>query len=137
MKTLVNIFVVVFLFVVSSVTAQERTITVTVVNATSDAGKVGFALYDKENFMRKPLQASASKIENGKSVVVFKNVSVGEYAVICYHDKNENNTLDFSKRGIPLEDYGASNNNMSFGAPNFHDSKFRVDDKDVSLEIRF
>ena len=38
---------------------------------------------------------------------------------------------------MPLEDYGASNNNMDFGPPSFLDSKFTVIEEDVSLEIKF
>ena len=45
--------------------------------------------------------------------------------------------MDFAANGMPLEDYGASNNNMSFGPPNFDLAKFTVSDKDVSLEIKF
>ena len=45
--------------------------------------------------------------------------------------------MDFKANGMPLEDYGASNNNMTFGPPNFEDAKFIVTDKNVSLEIKF
>lgn len=137
MKTLVTILVTAVLFVSSNLSAQKRTIKATVVNVSSNTGKVGFALYNKESFMKKPLQAKVSKIENGKSVVVFEGLSAGEYAITCYHDKNGNGFMDFSERGMPLEDYGASNNVMSFGPPKYDDVKFTVTDKDVSLEIRF
>lgn len=137
MKTLVNILVVTVLFVSSVVSAQNRTITATVVNVTSNTGKVGFALYNKKDFMMKPLQAKVSEIKDGKSVVTFENVTAGEYSVICYHDKNNNGKMDFTPQGMPMEDYGASNNNMSFGPPQFDASKFIVSDKNVSLEIKF
>lgn len=137
MKFLVALFTITMLFITSSITAQSKTITATVINATSDNGKISFALYDKENFRLQPLQASVSKIEDGKSVVVFENVTEGEYAVICYHDKNDNDKMDFAASGMPLEDYGASNNVMNFGPPNYEDAKFTVTDKNVSLEIRF
>jgi uncharacterized protein (DUF2141 family) len=136
-KLFVTISAVVFLGITSTITAQNKTITATVVNATSDAGKIGFALYDKTNFRMTPIQGKESKIVEGKSIVIFKNVAPGEYAVICYHDKNNNDKMDFQANGMPLEDYGASNNNMSFGPPQFEDAKFVVADKDVTLEIRF
>ncbi|AQS93378.1 hypothetical protein BXQ17_04445 [Polaribacter sp. BM10] len=137
MKTLVSFLVIAMLTLTNDLIAQNKTITATVVNVTSDSGKVGFALYDKSNFRLKPIKASASKIIDGKSVVVFKDVIAGDYAIICYHDKNDNDKMDFKSNGMPLEDYGASNNVMSFGPPNFEDSKFTVSDKDVSLEIKF
>jgi uncharacterized protein (DUF2141 family) len=125
------------LFISTSITAQNNTITATVVNVTSDSGKVGFALYNKTNFRMKPLQGAASKIVDGKSFVVFENVEAGEYAVICYHDKNNNDKMDFQSNGMPLEDYGASNNVLNFGPPKFEDAKFTIIDKNVSLEIKF
>lgn len=140
MKFLLSILVVAMLSISNSLTAQNtktQTITVTVVNATSDAGKIGFALYTKENFMGKPLQGKEGKIKDGKSTVVFENVPSGEYAITCYHDKNNNDKMDFSANRMPLEDYGASNNVMNFGPPNFDDAKFKVADKNVTLEIKF
>jgi len=137
MKFLLAVITGAMLFITNSVKAQNKTITATVVNVASDDGKVGFALYDKTNFRKIPIQASASIIKEGKSVVVFKDVAVGEYAVICYHDRNDNNKMDFQSNGMPLEDYGVSNNVMNFGPPNYEDAKFIVSDKDVSLKIKF
>ncbi|TXD52926.1 DUF2141 domain-containing protein [Polaribacter sp. IC066] len=118
--------------------AQENvTITATVVNVTSNVGKVGFALYNKENFMKTPVLGAKVEVIDGKSVVTFKNVKPGVYAITCYHDKNSNDKMDFAENGMPLEDYGASNNNMSFGPPDFDNAKFTVSDKDVSLDIKF
>lgn len=130
----------VFVFTITNfVTAQNsnKKITVTVVNVTSDTGKVGFALYNKTTFMKKPLQAKNAKIVAGKSTVTFENIAAGEYAIICYHDKNDNDTMDFEPNGMPKEDYGASNNVINFGPPNYEDAKFIVSDKNVSLNIKF
>lgn len=137
MKIVTHILIITLLFVVKAVNAQEYSITATVVNVTSNKGKVSYALYDKKNYMKQPIQAKKATIENGKSTVIFENVPLGEYAVICYHDKNENNKMDFEPTGMPMEDYGASNNVMRMGPPMYEDSKFSVTDKDVSLEIKF
>ena len=56
MKFIVAILATAMLFITNTITAQNKTITATVVNVTSDTGKVGFALYDKTNFRMKPLQ---------------------------------------------------------------------------------
>ncbi|MDA9087377.1 DUF2141 domain-containing protein, partial [Polaribacter sp.] len=74
--------------------------------------------------------------ENGKTTITFKEVAGGEYAIVCYHDKNSNDKMDFQPNGMPLEAYGASNNVMNFGPPKFDDAKFTVVDKNVSLEIK-
>ena len=41
----------------TSTSTEKRTITVTVPNVTSDKGTVNYALYTKEGFMAKPIQA--------------------------------------------------------------------------------
>ena len=138
MKFLIPILVVAMLSITNFITAQNnKTITVTVVNATSDAGKIGYALYTKDNFMRKPIQGKNAKIVNGKSTIVFENVPSGEYAVTCYHDKNDNNKMDFRANGMPIEDYGSSNNVMVFAPPSFETAKFRLNDENLKLEIKF
>ena len=138
MKLLVSTLLGLALFVSNVINAQEKfTITATVVNVTSSEGKVGFALYNKETFMKTPILASDVKIVDGKSTVTFKDVEPGEYAVVCYHDKNNNDKMDFATNGMPLEDYGSSNNVMNFGPPTFENAKFTVSDKNVSLEIKF
>ena len=137
MKILVTILTTAMVFVGSLLTSGKQEITVTVVNATTDNGKVSFALYDQVTFMKTPLKGASAKIIKGKSTVTFKNITQGEYSVICFHDKNNNGKIDFNENGMPLEDYGASNNNMDFGPPSFLDSKFTVIEEDVSLEIKF
>ena len=137
MKTLVSILVVVIISITNIITAQNKTITATVLNISSDKGMVKFALYNKTNFRLKPLQSEIGNIENGKTTITFKEVAGGEYAIVCYHDKNSNDKMDFQPNGMPLEAYGASNNVMNFGPPRFDDAKFTVVDKNVSLEIKF
>jgi uncharacterized protein (DUF2141 family) len=138
MKFLLSILVVAMLSITNSIIAQNtKTITVTVVNATSDTGKIGYALYNKDNFGLKPIQGKEGKIVNGKSTVVFENVPSGEYAVTCYHDKNNNNKMDFAANGMPLEDYGSSNNVMAFAPPSYENAKFMLKDENLKLEIKF
>ena len=137
MKILVSILVVVIISITNIITAQNKTITATVLNISSDKGIVKFALYNKTNFRLKPLQSEIGNIENGKTTITFKEVAGGEYAIVCYHDKNSNDKMDFQPNGMPLEAYGASNNVMNFGPPRFDDAKFTVGDKNVSLEIKF
>ena len=137
MKTLVSILVVVIISITNIITAQNKTITATILNISSDKGIVKFALYNKINFRLKPLQSEIGNIENGKTTITFKEVAGGEYAIVCYHDKNSNDKMDFQPNGMPLEAYGASNNVMNFGPPKFDDAKFTVVDKNVSLEIKF
>lgn len=137
MKILATVLTAALIVISTLFYGNKQKITATVVNVTSDSGKVAFALYDKENFMKVPLQSKEAKIVDGKSSVTFENVEPGDYSVLCFHDKNDNGKMDFEESGMPMEDYGASNNVMSFGPPNFLDSKFSVSNEDVKLEIKF
>ena len=118
-------------------TKNKFSISAKVVNVSSDEGKIGFDLFDKDNFMGKPILSFNSEISNGESEVTFTNISPGEYAIVCYHDKNNNSKMDFTINGMPLEDYGSSNNVMNFGPPTFENAKFTVINKNVSLDIKF
>lgn len=132
-----TILIGIMLFVSSMLTAQKQHITVHMENISTDKGTVKFALYDETNFLLQPLQSVTAKIIAGKTSIVFKEVIPGSYAIVCYHDKNDNNQMDFQSNGMPLEDYGSSNNVMSYGSPNFEAVKFIVTDKNIVLNIRF
>jgi len=137
MKILVTVLTAAMMFSASITSTKNQSITATVVNVSTDSGKVSFALYDKANFMRQPLQSKNGKIVDGKSTVTFENVAAGEYAIICFHDKNDNDTMDFESNGMPMEDYGVTNNIMNFGPPKYEDAKFTVSDEDLTFEIKF
>ena len=114
------------------------TITVTVDNVPNNDGVVTMALHNQITFMKAaPIQGKASKIKDNKVTITFENIKPGEYAVLGNHDANNNGKMDFRENGMPLEAYGASNNVMNFGPPNFSDAKFTVTDKDLALNIRF
>ena len=116
---------------------KERTITVTVINALNDRGTVKFAFYNEKGFRIEPLFAKSASVENGISKVIFENIPQGEYAVVCFHDENNNGRMDFYENGMPKESYGASNNEMNMGPPEFYSSKFQVISEDLNLEIKF
>ncbi|MEM6720032.1 MAG: DUF2141 domain-containing protein [Bacteroidota bacterium] len=128
------------LFTTNAQTTSEEgvTITVTIDKVKSNNGKVLFALHTEETFMKaKPVQTSETKIEDNKVKVTFTNVPKGTYAILCVHDENDNGQMDMQENGMPLEDYGISNNPMSFGPPEFGSAKFEVADTDVALKIVF
>ncbi|MEN8188023.1 MAG: DUF2141 domain-containing protein [Bacteroidota bacterium] len=114
-------------------------ISATVNNVISDSGSVKFALYDSEDGFkqRKPIKAVSSKIKNGITTVNFEGLVSKTYAILCYHDVNDNGKMDFQNNGMPLEDYGATNNVMNFGPPKYSNAKFELKDKDLTFEIKF
>lgn len=136
MKTAVTLLLLLFNTIIYS---QEKgtTIKVSVNNIAGTEGTVQFGLYTEETFMvAPPLQTAEGTIEEGKTIVTFNNIEPGNYAVLCYYDKNDNKQMDFDTNGMPLESYGSSNNIMSMGPPQWDDSKFEVNQNPIMLEIR-
>ena len=121
--------------------AQEKegvSITVSINNVSNNNGNVIFALHTSETFMKGPgIQNTTSAIEEGKVTVTFKNVTPGTYSIIALHDENDNKRMDFEDNGMPKEDFGLSNNSVSFGPPQFEPSKFEVKNADLDIMIRF
>ena len=121
------------------VNAQEpKNISVTIKNIKNNKGTVLLALHTKDTFMKgKGIMSEAALIENNTVTITFKNVTPGEYGIIALHDENDNKRMDFNENGMPAEDYGTSNNTISFGPPQFNEAKFILADKDLDLNIRF
>lgn len=112
------------------------TITMNVDNIKTDTGHVLLGLHNAETFMKgNGIKNAKSEIKNGKATATFTNVAPGSYAVLVLHDVNDNGKMDFDPNGMPRESYGTSNNVMSFGPPDFDDTKFEVADKDLKLDI--
>ena len=139
MKTITTIIT--LLLFVNLTQAQEtntgKTITVKINNIANNNGQILASLNNEATFMKgKGIQNLKSTIENGSVILTFKNVEPGIYAIIAFHDENSNNQMDFETNGMPKESYGVSNNDMSFGPPQFNTAKFEVRDEDVELNIK-
>ena len=139
MKKILLIIAIIFSGIFS-VNAQDETysLTVNISGLNSNKGTLLVGVYNKkENFLKKQFKGDIVKIKDKKSMVVFKDLSKGEYAVSFVHDENNNNKMDTNFLGIPKEDYGCSNNATGFmGPPKYDDAKFILDsDKSISIDI--
>lgn len=136
MKILVVILSSILMFT-GNYTPSNKNITLTATNLKSDEGKVSFVLFDKITFMKRPLESKRAFIIDGKSTVTFENLKKGEYSVVCFHDKNNNDRIDFDELGFPIEDYASSNHLFSSEKTTFTNSKFSLEEKYLTLEIKF
>ncbi|NJW51496.1 DUF2141 domain-containing protein [Salinimicrobium oceani] len=133
-----NLIYLAFLFLSLGSQAQSADLSVEVSNVSGTKGIVIFSLFNKKNFMGpSPLSSLRAKIKDGLASASFKDLKPGEYGVIALHDKNENGKMDYSVQGMPLEDYGVSNNTLTFGPPQWEDAAFIIESKDKELKIRF
>ncbi len=134
------ILIIAFILSITFANAQEtekgQTITVNIDKLQSEAGHIIVALHTEATFMKGDgIKNAKSKIVDGKVTVTFENVEAGEYAILVLHDANDNNQMDFEPNGMPKESFGASNNSMSFGPPQFSSAKFDVTNENLEMKI--
>ncbi|MCX7550105.1 DUF2141 domain-containing protein [Xanthomarina sp. F2636L] len=140
MKTLALIFS--FFLTTTFIQAQDDSlktysITVKIDNAFNDDGSMLIGLHSEDTFMKgKGIDNMKSAIVDGKVEVTFEGLTPGTYAIMVFHDANDNGKMDFDTTGMPLESYGMSNNPMLYGPPSFADAKFDLDNDDLELIIR-
>jgi uncharacterized protein (DUF2141 family) len=137
-KTLLTI--VILFTAILSTSAQEETfnLTINIAGLSSDKGSLLVGVYNtKESFLKKPFESDIIKIINKKSIITFKNIPKGAYAVSFIHDENDNKKLDTNFIGIPKEDFGCSNNAQGFmGPPKYEDAKFQLrENKTINIKI--
>jgi uncharacterized protein (DUF2141 family) len=98
--------------------------------AIANAGKVGL-LNDRSRLVGIAMRAIA-----GTQSVVFTDLKPGAYAVIAFHDANDNGKLDENWLGKPTECYGFSNNAEGFlSAPSFKKASVLVGNQNLSIVI--
>lgn len=120
----------------SDITVFEEGTSITVtVPAKNYTGKVVFGLFDETNFLKEPILGQVSTIKDGQAVAEFNDIAPGTYAIILFHDKNDNNLMDFEINGMPSENYGVSNNTFSYGPPQWHTAKFEVKNQPIEMII--
>ena len=136
MKVFVTILTSILMFV-GVFLSSNKNITVKVSNLINDKGKVSFVLFDKVTFMKRPLKLKRALIIDGKSTVTFENLKKGEYSIVCFHDKNNNDRIDFDESGVPIEEFASTKHRLIFGINTFENSKFSLGDENLNLEINF
>lgn len=116
------------------------TLRVTITGMRSDSGIVRMSLFNSEKKWKTKKGAfrhAITPVIDGISKVEFFNIPKGRYAIMLYHDRNGNDKFDKNFLGIPLENYGFSNNISPFlSLPSFESTSFRVDCDNVDIEIK-
>ena len=120
--------------------SQKSEIVVNISGLKSDKGKCLLYLYNnKKGFPTeadKAISTAKGSILNGKSTIVLKDISDGEYAIGVIHDENDNGKMDTNFLGMPKEGVGVSNNAKGhFGSPSYEDSKFQLNKKSLKINI--
>jgi uncharacterized protein (DUF2141 family) len=131
----------ILLVAVSAARAQSKIIA-RISNVRNDKGVCQVCLYNNAASFNgdggAPVQCVQSVVKASQSEALFENVPAGVYAVMVFHDANNNRKLDQGFLGIPKEGYGASQNKLPFAsAPSFDDNKFSLQEgTTTTLRIR-
>lgn len=132
------IFAVLALLLLSSM-CSAASLEILVRGLKSNDGDVHMAIYNKPDHF--PYQEGVLKekkvlVSGNQARLRFDDLAAGNYGVAVYHDKNANHEFDQAIFGIPLEDYGFSNNApVFFGPPSFDEAKFIVTEHLTVIEI--
>jgi len=131
--------------------AEAGGLNLTIAGVRSDDGALMIGLYDSaEGFNRTLANAARAGLLSDKARLVgvtmrarvgtqgigFLYLPPGRYAVIVFHDENDNGILDTNFLGIPKEGYGFSNNASGlFSAPAFGAAAVTVGTAEVDTII--
>ena len=107
------------------------TITLMIEGVDDPVGEIRIAIFDSENrYLENPSLADIIPASQTKIEWQIENLAYGQYAIAVYHDKNKNGKLDTNMLGIPLEEYGFSNNARGrFGPASWSQAKFTVNER--------
>ncbi len=133
--------------------AEAADLKVTITGVPTDAGALMIGLYETPKSFESAIKNStkAGVLEDagrlvgvtmraraGTQSIGFMQLPPGRYAVIVFHDQNDNGLLDADLVGAPTEPYGFSNNAMGFlSAPSFDASAVAIaGDTSISINLR-
>ena len=134
MKKLIFLFLLLF---ASFIYGQKVNLNVQIEGVKSEKGKIFYSLFsDKSGFpgdISKAVKSGMVKIENGHAIINM-DLPTGTYALMVFHDEDDNNELNTNFIGIPKEGVGNSNDHKGF--PNFKKSVFTLSkDKKIVINL--
>jgi uncharacterized protein (DUF2141 family) len=108
---------------------------VTLNGIASNKGKVLAALCDKATFLKRCEHTAVQQAGPGVTLH-FDGLAPGAYAVMVFHDENDNGEFDKSPNGMPREGYGFSRNARGhYGPPAFEDAAIELKPGTANLSI--
>ena len=142
------LFTVCILFGLTAAAEPTGGITVRVEVIKSDKGSIVLILCNSQDMYQSELdkygeisdtsfRSVSAEIKGNSFEWIFEDIPYGEYALMLYHDENNNGKLDKNKKEPPKEPYAFSNNARApAGPPKYEKAKFRVDQPSVTLQMQ-
>ncbi|MFM6946584.1 MAG: DUF2141 domain-containing protein [Flavobacteriales bacterium] len=128
-------FVLVILF-----QTEKHDLRVTVKGINSSKGLIEFALYKNPDVFTqagKTHRLARVNAQKGEVSFVFSDLDPGKYAIVVYHDENQNKICDKNFFGIPTEAYAFSNNvRPKLSVPSFEDCAVQLQqNKSIAIQM--
>ncbi len=117
---------------------HAATLHVTVEGIRNDSQPVRVLLFNTpDSFPDEELcfKSHVTKATEGMAVVKFLDLAPGPYALMAYHDENEDNRLNRVLGMWPSEGYGLSLNPLVMGPPTFQETSFELPARGLSLTL--
>jgi len=137
--------------IVAAPAAFAADVRITVYGERSGNGSLMIGLYDtaagfqvaikrstEAGLLNDPLRVAgvALRATAGVQAIVVSGLKPGRYAVITFHDENDDGKLGSTPWGVPTEGYGFSNDAQGFlQAPSFDAAAFEVTDSGMTATI--
>lgn len=121
--------------------AEDHTLTVNISGVRGDRGQVQVELYNTPETFRKSakaLRVIQVPAQKDGVTVKFEGLVPGRYAILAFHDEDENGEMNKRFGMIPTEGYALSNDPQVFGPPAFKDSAFEVQsDRELNMPMHY
>ena len=122
----------------SNAATTDATVRVEISGLRNAQGDIGCAIFDSPDGYPeshpKAYKEVHAAIDGDHAICEFKEVTLGTYAAIVFHDENKNGKLDKNFLGRPQEGYVASNNvRPRMSAPEFKEASFGVPANTVTV----
>jgi uncharacterized protein (DUF2141 family) len=132
--------------------AHAANLSVTVLGVQSDAGELLIGIYANADGFKSAIDSSATKsallpqawriagaslrAKTGSQSIIFTDLPPGRYALIAFHDENDNGLLDANVFGVPIEGFCFSNDAQAFlGAPSFDAAAVVLGESDKKISM--
>lgn len=119
--------------------SQSPVLIITVPNINPVQGEIQVSIFNsKTSFLKENKEYKIYRFKADKTVgkFVINDLAKGEYALIIYHDKNNNKEMDRSMLGIPKEGFGFSKNfKPQLSGPSFGDCSINLN-ADLAIDIK-
>lgn len=122
----------------AAASGQAATLHVTVEKIRNDSQPVRVLLFKTPDTFpdeERSYKVQATTAMEGTAVVEFTDLAPGTYAIMAYHDENEDNRLNRVLGMWPSEGYGLSLNPLVMGPPTFQETSFELRSQGLSVTL--